>query len=167
MEFNVNISMVAAIFILAAIGLIVRLIIWYAEVNSDRKSFKEFMVKVEQNIQKILDKLSGTPPATVPGSPLQLSDYGKKLSDFLKAEEWATETVTTLLPKVRGKDAYQLQEFYNDYVFGEYQPTDQEAQKIRDCIYLNGATRTHVNEVLSLVLRDALLEELGMMQLAS
>jgi len=37
MEFTVNISMVEAVFILAGAGLVVRLIIWYANVNPDRK----------------------------------------------------------------------------------------------------------------------------------
>ena len=134
MEFNVNISMVEAVFILAGLGLIVRLIIWYADVNSDRRSFKEFTERVEQNIQRILDKLSGTPAATIPGSPLQLSGYGKKLADFLEAEKWATDTAAKLLPKVQGKDAYEVQEFCNTYMLKEFQPTRLEAQKIRACI---------------------------------
>lgn len=166
MEFTVNINMVGAVFILAALGVVARLIIWYANVNSDRKAFKEFMGKVERNIQRILDRLSSTPPATVPGSPLQLSEYGVLLSEFLSVDKWAEEQAEALLTRVEGKDAYQVQEYCNTYVFDEYQPTDLQSQKIRECMYQNGATRTHVNEVLALVLRDKLLSKLDMMHLA-
>ena len=139
---------------------------WKGEVNSDRKSFKDFMKEIKRDIREIKDKLSGIPPATSPGSPLELTDYGKKLSKFLDAEKWAEEIAETLLPNVAGKDGYEVQEYCNTYVFDEFEPTDLQAQKIRECMFQNGATRTHVNEVFSLVLRDKLLDELGLIHLA-
>ena len=57
MQFTVNLSMVEAIFLLAAIGLVVWLIIWYANVNSDRELFKKFIAGVDRKFDDITDRL--------------------------------------------------------------------------------------------------------------
>ena len=49
---------------------------WFSNVNSDRKSFKEFMDEIRGDIKEILLRL---PPLTVASSsPLRLTDFGEK-----------------------------------------------------------------------------------------
>lgn len=151
--------------LLAVIGFVYKYGKWQGEVNTDRANFKEFMTEIRDDIKKIFERLPT--PAVSPGSPLRLTEYGEKLSDFLNAEKWASETANAVESKVKGKDAYQIQEFCNEYVSCKFQPSEEQAQTIRNCMFQHGATRTHVNEVLSLVLRDKLLVKLGLMHMAS
>ncbi len=136
--------------------------VWKGEVDSDRSNFREFMNEIRRDIKEIRDRLTGgIPPAVEPGSPLQLTEYGEKLAKSLDAEQWAEKESAGLLPKVQGKDAYEVQELCSAYVFDELKPTEAQERTMRKCMYEHGATRTHVNEVLSLVLRNRLLRELG------
>ena len=156
---------IPAFWVLVGVAVLLYFFSWYKDVNHDRKDFSAFMEEVRADIKKIFERL---PPKAVNNeSPLKLTEYGETLSSFLGAEKWATEIVETLLPRVSGKDAYQIQEFCDTYVLDEFQPTDLQSQKILECMFQHGATRTHVNEVLSLVLRDKILTKLGMMHLAS
>ena len=152
--------------VLFALVIILYLFSWYKDVNHDRRDLRSLLQAIQKDIREIKDKLSGTPAATTSGSPLQLSEYGKKLAKCLDAEKWAANKASELLPEMQGKDAYEIQQYCNTYVFDKFQPTIPQDRLIRDCMYQNGATRTHVNEVLSLVLRDEALARLDMIHLA-
>lgn len=61
---------------------------WKGKVDADRQSFKEFMDEIRADIKKIFDRL---PPATsTSASPLQLTDLGKDVSEFIEAKAWAS-----------------------------------------------------------------------------
>ena len=49
-----------AVFWVAGIGFAIHLVKWYANVNSNREQFREFMTRVDDNIRDILSRL---PPA--------------------------------------------------------------------------------------------------------
>lgn len=52
-----------AVFWVAGIGFAIHLVKWYANVNSNREQFREFMTRVDDNIRDILSRL---PPAQAP-----------------------------------------------------------------------------------------------------
>ena len=54
-----------AVLWVAGIGFAIHLIKWYANVNSDREQFREFMTRVDGNIRDILSRL---PPPQAPRS---------------------------------------------------------------------------------------------------
>ena len=66
---------------------------WYGQVNSDRKSFKELMKEIKDdisgirdNIQKIFDRLP-LPPTAASASPAQLTEFGEKVARGIDAHE--------------------------------------------------------------------------------
>lgn len=59
-------------------GLIFGIGAWVGAVNADRRSFKEFMTEVRDDLKKILARL---PPRVFAGeSPIELTDLGKNIS---------------------------------------------------------------------------------------
>ena len=152
--------------LVTAIGLVFAIGKWVGGVNSDRKTFKEFMreikneiSKIHDNIGKILDRL---PAATIAhSSPLTLTSLGRQVSQELDARGWAERTAPTLADRVRGQDRYTIQETCFEYVDDEkFQPDADMEAKIRSCAFENGIDREQVIKVLAIELRDQLLGDI-------
>lgn len=130
---------------------------WVGNVNSDRKSFKEFMNEVRDDIKKILDRLPPPLPVTA-GSPLTLTDLGRQISQRLSAGALADDLVPVLRERTKGKDPYEIQELCFAYVRDGYEPPQELEVLIRRCAYENALKREQVLDVLAAVeLRDRLL----------
>ena len=126
---------------------------WVGNVNSDRKSFKEFMNEVRDDIKKTLDRLPPPLPVTA-GSPLALTDLGRKISERLSAGTLADSLVPILRERTSGKDPYEIQELCFAYVRGEYEPPQELEVLIRMCACENALKREQVLDVLAVELRD-------------
>ena len=158
MEFTFDISMVEAIIILAGAGLIVRLIIWYANVNSDRKSFKEFMGRIEKKIEQIFERL---PSRTIESqSPIRLNELGRKISGKLDAATWAMNEAEKFSEKIEGADALGIQEIAFQHA-QEFEPSGALLEKMRTSAYEGGVDIRGVRDVLGVELRDVLLDKRG------
>ena len=149
--------------LLAAVGLIFTIGKWVGGVNSDRKSFKEFMTEIRKEIIKIHDNIKGIldrlPPTTIArSSPLTLTSLGRHVSQALDARGWAEQTAPTLADRTKGQDPYTIQEACFTYVADEFQPDAGMEAKIRACAFENGIEREQVVRVLAVELRDQLLE---------
>ena len=131
---------------------------WYGRVNSDRKSFKDFMAEVRDDIKEILKRLP--PVVTTKSSPIRLTELGKSISNELEALTWAKQTATLLQNRVVGKHPYEIQNFCFDYVAKESVLPEGMNEKIKSCAYENGITTEQVLEVLAVELRDELLERM-------
>lgn len=127
-----------------------------------RKEVRKDMKELRKDIKDIFKQLPPPKPLQ-PGSPLKLSDYGKELSETVKAKAWAERTAETLLENVKDKDAYQVQEYSFNYVKDEFKPTEEQLAEIRKAAYEHGATIDHIHEVMGLELRDQLLTHLNLM----
>ena len=135
---------------------------WHANVNSDRKTFKEFMERFEGKIDKLMghierlmDWQSG--PAFERGSPLKLSEVGRGISDALDIPAMAKELVPKVRPKVEGKVPYDIQEFCFTYIRNEYDLPPEAEKRIKEYVYALGLDVDDVLDVLSIKLRDELL----------
>lgn len=161
-DFVISPLMVTAL--LAAIGLIFTIGTWVGGVNSDRKSFKEFMNKIQNEINKIQDNIEKIlvrlpPPTTIAcSSPLALTSLGQHVSQELDARGWAERTAPTLADRAKGQDPYTIQEACFKYIADEFQPDADMEAKIRSCAFENGIDRDQVVRVLAVELRDQLLE---------
>lgn len=138
---------------LAFVGLVFATGRWYSSVNSDRANFKEFMDEVRQDVKEILARL---PPTPVTGSsPLQLTDFGERMSEWLDAPEWAKGVAVTVeLPDQA--EPFQLDEIARRYV--HEQVHEAAIALIAKCAYEFGTEHGAVREVLRVVLRDELLK---------
>ena len=80
----------------AVAGALLKAGMWISGVNSDRASFKAFMQRVEDKLDKISDRL---PAQTVSSSsPIQLTDLGEENSASLGADGGSTRCAAAPVP---------------------------------------------------------------------
>ena len=135
---------------------------WFMRTDRDRKRFRRFMRTVRQEIREVKDQIAGIRtilnrfpgPVAISGSPLRLTDFGKRISERFGADTWASDLVPVLRSKVRGLPDYQVDEFCTDYV----QDLSPDLEKrVAATAYELGTSRENVRIVLGVVLREALL----------
>ena len=151
---------VITIISLAAVGLVVRLIIWYANVNSDRDSFKDFTTEVRADIKKILSIVS-TSKVTYEKSPTRLTDLGEKVSETVNAKAIASQIVDMEREKLKGKAPFEIQDFCERYMINDFEPTSEQRLILGQCAFENGIPIESVHRVIAIVMRDILLEISG------
>ena len=161
---SLNLTLIAEI--VALVVLVGSIGIWVGHVNADRSTFKKFIDKMDtaiEKIQKELTKIAGSlPPTTITdGSPVQLTDLGKQVSEELDLKNWATLTAEELKDQVIDKEAFEIQEFTGVYLANDFSPTEDLDEKIRKCAYEHGINREKVINVFMVELRDALLDLKG------
>ena len=148
--------------VIAVVTIIVKLAMWAEKVNqtrtdfdSQKKTLGEFMAEIRDDIKNILTRLP--PVAVAGGSPLQLTDLGRSISDGLKAAEWAVRTAPTMRHRIEGKEPYEIQDICFAYIADEFKPTGEQEAQIKACAYENGIETKQVLDVLAVELRDRLL----------
>ena len=67
------------------------------------------MREIRDDIKEIFRRLA--PPTLECQSPLRLTDYGRKLSKKLEAEDWAQNVAPDLMDDVSDMKAFQVHEF--------------------------------------------------------
>ena len=139
--------------LIVAIGAILATGIWIGRVNSDRRTCREFMQKMEKDIREIFERLP--PRAVIEGSPLRLSILGDTIAKELNAKGWAAEVARTLAPTIATKTQYQVQEICFWYVENEL--SVEMVRAVRKKAYEQGLSKDQVLSVLAVVLRDRLL----------
>lgn len=141
---------------LAVGSVLVSIGVWVGSVNADRKSFKEFMNEVRNDIKKILARLPA--PTIESGSPIRLTDLGRSVADDLDVGKWVEQVAPSLTARVKGKPPFEVQNFCFDYVKDEFEPDEKQLRKLQMCADENGIDLDAVLDVLAVELRDRLLE---------
>ena len=114
-----------------------------------------FTQKIGEQIAEIFSRL---PPVPVAGSsPLQLTEFGRKMAAFLDAETWASEDAQILRPKIGGMEAWQIDAQCANHVRTALTP--QMRDRVAECAYNFGVEQEGVQKVLQVVLRDELLKD--------
>ena len=153
----------ATILLVAIIRGLMKYSEWKGGVNSDRKSFSEFiketkgiLEEIRNDIKQIFHKLD--PPVAESKSPMQLTEYGEELSQKLNAQDWAERTAPTVLAKVSGKQPFEIHNFCKDFVQEFSVKTHPD---VFERSYESGITDENMKIVLAIVLRDELLKQIG------
>ncbi len=129
---------------------------WVGSVNEHRNIVKDTLAEIREDVKNILKRI---PPSTVASeSPLRLTDFGQDISEQLDAKTWARRTAAQLRNEVEGKQDFEVQEFCFDYVGTQFKPDDEQGRKVGKIAYEHGIDREQVLKVLTIELRDALLE---------
>ena len=157
---------------------------WKGEVNADRKLFTDFITEVKgfmvdvkdfmfevkgfmfevkgfmnedkEKIDRILKRLP-LPPAVEENSPVQLTEFGKKISENLSIGKWTVEHAANLVKQVSKKQDFEIFEMCIEYVSGQYDADSNFQRKIRKGAYESGINVEQVKRVYEVKLRDALL----------
>lgn len=93
---------------LAVIIAVVKVIRWTATVDLKLDRFTHFAREVRDDIKQIFLRLPPVPVAV--NSPLQLTDFGEKMADFMKAKRWASDLAPSLRAEVAGKRPFEVDE---------------------------------------------------------
>ncbi len=167
----------------AFVGLVFAVGRWVGEVNSDRKSFKEFMAETRRQLGEIQGQLAEVhrqfaevhrqlaevhrqigeifgrlPSEAIAGtSPLRLTELGKRVSEAIDGRELAVELAQGLLPQAEGKRPHQIARLCSDYVNDTFKPTAEQLDRFEAAAYEEGITRSEVFQVIAVELRDHLL----------
>lgn len=157
------------VWILVVLGvgaILFKAIVWYADVNSDRDKFKEFMNEIKSDLKGIRENLAQLnlyfpPTVTVEKSPLQLTELGASLYECLDAKTLIDEQAKGMKDQVAKMNRYQVQEHCENFFMAEYKPDDETLSKWQDCAYEKGLKMRHVHLVLSVELRNKILSLRG------
>ena len=160
------------------IGIIYAIAVWVANVNIDRKNFKEFMVEIKNqmmnvhnqvtNVQNqmnvLVEKFDKVESRSLieSDSPLQLTELGQKISEEVGAEQWAENEFPALLEKAEGKDPFEIQTMSFNHV-GNSDLSEEMLSKMRSSAFENGLELGGIRRVLGIVLRDYILKERGLL----
>ena len=160
MKSAVDISAAEAIFLLAAVGLFVRLIIWYANVNADRKAFKAFIAKIEKRIAEIFDRLNrfGRSDLVGSSSPLNLTSLGKEGYAEIEASAIADKMAEALKKQITNESPYEIQQLCFDWVT-EDKLTETHKKLVHETACQRGLTVLQTMEVIAIELRERLLTQ--------
>ena len=131
---------------------------WVQKINQGEADFRKFVEEIRGEIKEILRRLPPTPTGVAPGSPLQLTAYGKKMAAVMDADAWAEALVPTLREDLGDASAAEVDMFSRQYVRGNM-PNDRRVAK---CMYELGVDEDNALKVLQVVLRDALFKDLGL-----
>ena len=146
---------------LAWIVALVSVGIWVGKVNERTSAMSSVMTDIRNDLRAILLKveqvLLRVDGGVARGSPLQLTEVGRSMSETLGSTEWAAAKALELFEQVRGMGPYDVQEFSRKFVTGEFEPNAAMESAIKACAYEHGLQRNDVLQVLVVELRDQLL----------
>ncbi|MCY4264374.1 MAG: hypothetical protein OXE78_05925 [Gammaproteobacteria bacterium] len=146
---------ISAALVLAAIRFAHKYGKWQGEVNTDRSTFKDFMLEVRADIKKILEQLPT--PTIASSSPIRLTELGAQISEKLDAKAWAQAEAEKLIGETEGADALGIQETAFTHA-QDFDPPKELLGKMRDSAFERGVDLSGVRDVLGVELRDVLLE---------
>ena len=149
---------VASVALLSLVGgfiyLLWRVARWTGSVDNKLSSLTENVREIRADIKRLFSAL---PPLPVAGSsPLRLTEFGEEIAASMNAKEWASGLKPELLPEVEGKEPFEVDEFCRDYV--QKRLPDEWRRKIAECAYEFGIDKDGVEKVLTVVLREELLQ---------
>ena len=136
---------------------LVKGLFWLRDVHNAKQGWGAIVDEIRKDIKDILLRLPPTPASVTSGSPLRLTDFGRKMAVNMDAQAWATDLAPTLREDLAGKRAFEVDEFSRKYVHEHM----QHAERVSKCMYQIDVDRDGALRVLQVVLRDALIDALG------
>lgn len=98
------------------------------------------------------------------GSPITLSDLGRRIADATSADSIIKAHIEDLrrtIQKASPSNAYQLQSVCINEIGWDTLLSEQERESVQRSAYQEGVAHEDVHAVLSILLRDTLLPEYG------
>ena len=131
------------------------------EGNERREETRAQHETTRREIRTLANGLPGRRRASQAGSPLKLTDFGKEIRTSLDAEDWVAEQARILRPDTAGLEPFEIDQLCQKRIRqavggGVATEVQRKAQRIA---YERGCDTHAVEDVLRILLRDALLPE--------
>lgn len=138
--------------------------IWEGEVKSFLKTFDKRLSDLEKQVAHLVRFLAGVFGREVirAESPLRRTNFGESISEEIAAREWVNKVSESLIDKIEGKDAYEIQVFCFEYAGDIDNYSDDEQREIRDSAYKRGIKASDIRRVITIELQDELLKSAGL-----
>ena len=143
---------------IAAAGAVFGIGMWIGAVNSDRESFKTFMQEIRQKLDSILERLP-PPKAMQGGSPVQLTEFGTRISNAAATKKWAANHAQELLDAAREKEEFDVFELCRDYVARQVEEDETLQRVMRKVAYDLSSEVEQIRKVYEVELRDCVLAQ--------
>ena len=128
-------------------------------VQEGLKTVQEGLKTVQEDIKKLFERLP--PPKTADSSsPLNLTDFGQKISDHVDAKEWASNNVRNLMNQARDKEEFEIFAICSEYVEKTFNEDTEFNRKVQSVAYNYGTDIEQVLMVYRIELRDQVLANL-------
>ena len=127
-------------------------------IDSGLKTLREDMRHEHAETRRKLDTLllrMDRTPSTAGSSPLQLTEFGKKIEAIIEPAEWVSATTQQLRPETDGLEPFEIDALCQRHV-GSSLDTEWQRRVARTAYEL-GTDNRAVEDVLRVLLRDALL----------
>ena len=131
---------------------------WKGRVDTLLEELRNSLSEVEKNLNKVGKELGGLRqivfdrlgiPLFASTSPLQLTEFGKTVSEEVGSAKWVERVASTLGDQITGKDAYAIQDFCFKYVEDTDKYRDAERRAIRKTAFERGLKTADVRRVLA------------------
>ena len=133
--------------------------VWKGRTDESVTTIKDAISEIRQDISQLFAKLSSDTISR--RSRPRLTDLGKKISESLKAADWAKKEVETMHGNFKEMSPYNLQQLAFDTARAEkYAPEGFESQMLEDMksvSFFQGLPLSDIENVLAIELRDVLL----------
>ena len=127
---------------------------WKGTVDERLRAFEERLREFSGILEAFRRELFGKRTIQTK-SPASLTDYGKKLSAFLRAKEWAVRTAAAVLSQVVNSAPFEIEAFSRAHVDADLEP--EMTKRVAACAYEFGIEPDAVKSVLWVELRDELI----------
>lgn len=133
---------------------------WVGMVETELSALKEMMTEVRSDIKNLFERLPHR--QSVKGaSPVQLTEFGKDISEHQMIDAWAAEYVTDLVEKLHSKEEFDVFETCVKFISGKMESDPNFARVVRKAAYEHGTDVEQVIKVYEVVLRDAVMAKIS------
>lgn len=145
---------------LAVLKLVLNVGEWKGSVDTERGNFNSFMKEIREKFERILERLPTHPPTVAGKSPMQLTDFGKKVAAAFGTDVWAKNSAKVLRENLMGKESFQVDAACREYIERENQEV-YLGDRVYRCSYDFGIDQSAVLDVLRVVLREEILKQIS------
>lgn len=154
------------------IGVMIKIGKWIQKRHSFEEVTGKAIDRIDTSVEKINENISNIKTnvavlaagksVDISQSPTYLNDLGKSISEEIKGKEWAKSIANRHIKEFENVQPYDVQGFAFRYVQKEFKPSEEMLARMKNSAWENGIPIDLILRVLSLELRDAMLDLLGM-----
>ena len=129
------------------------------EMRDRQAETRQTQAETRQTLDTLLLRAGGNEQTSARNSPRRLTPFGNEVKDHLDPDEWAAGTAQKLRPETVGLEPFEIDALCREHVRTRLDPEWQ--RRVARTAYECGSGKRAVEDVLHIVLRDALLAPAG------
>ena len=120
-----------------------------------RDEVRQQQAETRRTLDILLLRVGGVAETATGNSPLKLTELGKRIEASLEPTEWIAATAEQMRPRAAGLEPFEIDALCQEYVRNSLD--DEWRHRVLRAVYEFGSDERAVEDVLRILLRDALL----------